>query len=132
MKSSVEDRIAMSEYPWDTIFQLFAEENLEHYVSISQLKRAIQEDNPDALSLVIGDHEHAAIYALIHCFIKPPATRCIHYLVSKGTPLHITFKHNPFQVSPYEWLLTRFSVTNPTYVAIKQTIDGAKKQLKRG
>ena len=131
MKSYVDDREEMSEYPWDTIFQLFAEENLEHYVSISQLKRAVQDDNPDTLSMIIGNHEHAAIYALIHCFIKPPPIRCIHYLVSKGTPLHQTFPHNPFRISPQEWLLTRFSVTNPTYVVIKQTIDGAKKQLKR-
>lgn len=122
----------MSGYPWDTIFQLYAEENLEHYVSISQLKRAIQEDDPEALSLLLGDHPHAAIYALIHCFIKHPSVRCIQYLISKGTPMHQTFINNPFCMSPQEWLQTRLSPNNPSYIIIKHTIDEAKKQLKRG
>lgn len=117
----------MSEFCWDVVFQLLSEENLEHYVSISPLKRAVQEDNPDALFQVIGHHTHASIYALIHCFTRPPALRCIHFLVSNGTPLHQTFPHNPFQKTAMEYLHTRFSPTSETFRNIKQTIDSAKK-----
>jgi hypothetical protein len=118
----------MTEYSWDTIFQLLAEENLQHYVSITQLKQAVQDDDPQALSSVIGGHAHAAIYAFIYCFVRPPAIRCIHYLVRKGTPLNQTFANNPFQMTPLEFLHKRFSSTDATYLQIKQTIDQAKKE----
>ena len=117
----------MTEYSWDTIFQLLAEENLQHYVSITQLKQAVHDDDPQTLSLVIGEHKHAAIYALIYCFVRPPAIRCIHYLVAKGTRLNQTFVKNPFQRTPLECLHNRFSSTDPIYLQIKQIIDRAKK-----
>ena len=117
----------MTEYCWDTIFQLLAEENLQHYVSITQLKQAVHDDDPHTLSLVIGGHSHAAIYALIYCFVKPPARHCIHYLVAKGTPLNQTFVNNPFQKTPLECLHKRFSSSDETYLEIKQIIDRAKK-----
>jgi hypothetical protein len=119
----------MTEYSWDTIFQLLAEENLQHYVSITQLKQAVQDDDPQALSSVIGGHAHAAIYALIYCFVRPPAIHCIHYLVSKGTPLNQTFANNPFQMTPLEALHKRFSSSDMTYLQIKQIIDRAKKGI---
>jgi hypothetical protein len=117
----------MTEYSWDTIFQLLAEENLQHYISITQLKQAVHNDDPQALSLVLGDHKHAAIYAFIYCFVRPPALRCIHYLVAKGTPLNQTFVNNPFQQTPLEFLHKRYSSNDETYLLIKQTIDRARK-----
>jgi hypothetical protein len=117
----------MTEYNWDSIFELYAYEGLQHYLSISELKCAIQEDNPIQLANIIGSHKHAAIYALCHCFIKPPPLACIHFLVSRGTPLDRSFLHNPFQVSPMELLHSRFRFDEPNYQVIKPTIDLAKR-----
>ena len=36
----------MTEYHWDSIFELLAYENLQHYISISQLKQSVEEDDP--------------------------------------------------------------------------------------
>ena len=120
----------MTEYHWDSIFELLAYENLQHYISISQLKQSVEEDDPITLGTILGNHTSASIYALIHCFVKPPPLRCIRYLVAKGTPLDQTFPHNPFQRTAMDILLSRFRWNDETYLIIKRTIDAAKKEYR--
>lgn len=110
----------MVSYNWDKEFtkaHTFLEQHniLTHSIAFSAIRSCIEADEPKLLAELLGDSKNAHIYALMMCFTAIPATKCIEYLVSNGTPLNESFCHNPFKCTPQELLDTAFSTTKKEF-----------------
>jgi hypothetical protein len=114
-------------YNWDLEFENY----FKYPYSFTVIKSCIEADEPYALSEVVGSHKNAKIYALILCFTLNPSVKCIHYLISENTPLNETFKNNPFQCTPDEYLQTKFNTSHKVYIKARSLINQtiAKAQL---
>lgn len=110
----------MVSYDWDKefkkVFTILREHNImSHSIAFSAVRSCIEADEPTLLAELLGNSRSAHIYALMVCFSAIPATKCIEYLISQGTPLNESFEYNPFKCTPQELLDSTFTTTKKEF-----------------
>lgn len=122
----------MVSYDWDREFErvytILREHNImSHSIAFSAVRSCIEADMPTLLAELLGNNRDAHIYALMVSFTSIPATKCIEYLISQGTPLNESFAYNPFKCTPQELLDSTFTTTKKEFSKTRTQIYKAIK-----